>query len=153
MTFLATFLIGIVAGSRTMMAPAALAWGAWLGWIDLSPTWAAFLGSGWAVLVLSVMALGELVADQLPSTPSRKVPVQFGGRILSGAFSGAALGALAGGSVLGLIAGVVGAVAGTFGGAELRGRMAAAFGSDRPAALIEDAAAVALGLFVVAALA
>jgi uncharacterized membrane protein len=153
MTFLATFLIGIVAGSRTMMAPAALAWGAWLGWIDLAPTWAAFLGSGWAVLILSALALGELVADQLPSTPSRKVPVQFGGRILSGAFSGAALGALAGGSVLGLIAGVAGAVAGAFGGADLRGRLAAAFGSDRPAALIEDAAAVALGLFVVAVLA
>jgi uncharacterized membrane protein len=152
MTFLATFLIGIVAGSRTMMAPAAVAWGAWLGWIDLAPTWAAFR-SGWAVLILSALALGELVADQLPSTPSRKVPVQFGGRILSGAFSGAALGALAGGSVLGLIAGVAGAVAGAFGGADLRGRLAAAFGSDRPAALIEDAAAVALGLFVVAVLA
>jgi uncharacterized membrane protein len=153
MTFLATLLIGIVAGSRSMMAPAMVAWGAWLGWIDLAPTWAAFLGSGWAVLVLSALALGELVTDQLPSTPSRKVPVQFGGRLLTGGFSGAALGALAGASVLGLVGGVVGAVAGTFGGAELRGRMAAAFGSDRPAALIEDAAAVVLAAFVVAVLA
>lgn len=153
MTFLATLLIGIVAGSRSMMAPAAVAWGAWLGWIDLAPTWAAFLGSGWAVLILSALALGELVTDQLPSTPSRKVPVQFGGRLLTGGFSGAALGALAGASVLGLVGGLIGVVAGTFGGAELRGRMAAAFGSDRPAALIEDAAAVVLAAFVVAVLA
>ena len=41
-------------------------------------------------------------------------------------------------------------MAGTLGGAALRGRMAAAFGSDRPAALIEDAAAILLGLLAVA---
>ena len=50
MMLLMTLLIGIVAGSRTMTAPAAVAWGAWLGWIDLSPTWASFMGSGWAVV-------------------------------------------------------------------------------------------------------
>ena len=92
------------------------------------------------MLVLSVLALGEFVTDQLPTTPSRKVPAQFGGRVVSGAFCGAALGALAGSWPLGLVAGVVGAVAGTLGGAALRARMAAAFGSDRPAALTEDAA-------------
>ncbi len=151
MTYLMALLIGIAAGSRTMTAPAAVAWGAWLGWIDLSPTWAAFMGSGWAVLILSVLALGEYVADQLPSTPSRKVPMQFGGRIVSGAFCGAALGALAGATVFGLILGAVGAVAGTLGGAEVRGLMAAAFGSDRPAAFIEDAAAIVLALVAVVA--
>jgi len=150
MTLLVTLLIGIVAGSRTMTAPAVVAWGAWLGWIDLGPTWAAFLGSGWAVLILSVIALGELVADQLPGTPSRKVPQQFGARLISGGFSGAALGALAGNWPVGLVLGVAGAVAGTLGGAALRGRMAAAFGSDRPAALTEDALAIGLGLFAVA---
>ena len=45
------------------------------------------------------LALVELVTDQLPTTPSRKVPVQFGGRIVSGAFCGAVLGAAAGGAV------------------------------------------------------
>ena len=149
MTFLATLLIGIVAGSRSMMAPAAVAWAARLGWIDLAPTWASFMGSLWAVLLFSALALVELVTDQLPTTPSRKVPVQFGGRIVSGAFCGAALGAAAGGAVVGLVLGAAGAVAGTLGGAELRGRMAAAFGSDRPAALIEDAGAILLGLAAV----
>jgi len=44
---------------------------------------------------------------------------------------------------------VIGAVAGTLGGAALRGRLAVAFGSDRPAAFLEDAAAIALGLLAV----
>ena len=150
MTLLATLLIGLVAGSRTMTAPAAVAWADWLGWIDLSPTWASFLGSGWAVVILTLLAAGEFVADQLPTTPSRKVPMQFGGRIVSGGFSGAALGALAGAPPLGLIAGVAGAVAGTYGGAAARSRLAAVFGSDRPGAFIEDAAAILLGLVAVA---
>jgi uncharacterized membrane protein len=153
MTFLVLLLIGIVAGSRAMMAPATVAWGAWLGWIDLTPTWASFMGSGWAVLILTVLAIGELVTDQLPATPSRKVPQQFGARIVTGAFSGAVLGAVTGSTLVGVILGAIGAVIGTYGGAELRGRMAAAFGSDRPAALIEDAAAIILGLVAVAAVA
>ena len=34
-----------------------------------------------------MLALGELVTDQLPTTPSRTVPVQFGTRIVMGALS------------------------------------------------------------------
>ncbi len=78
------------------------------------------------------------------------MPVQFGGRIVSGAFCGAALGAATGATVLGLVLGAIGAVLGTLGGAELRGRMAASFGSDRPAALSEDAGAIVLALIAVA---
>ncbi|WP_210240233.1 hypothetical protein [Amaricoccus solimangrovi] len=150
MSVLLSLLIGIVAGSRAMTAPAALAWAGWLGWIDLAPTWASFLASGWAVLILSALALVEFVTDQLPTTPSRKVPPQFGARILSGGFSGAALGALAGSAIPGLLAGSLGAVLGTLGGAAVRGALASAFGSDRPAAFLEDAAAILLALAVVA---
>src|SRR5688572_11951061 len=105
MTIVLALLVGVVAGLRTATAPAAVSWAAWLGWLGLDGTWAAFLGSGWAVLILTVLALGEFVADQLPSTPSRKVPQQFGARLLSGAFAGAALGAASGGWVLCLVAG------------------------------------------------
>lgn len=149
MTLVVALLIGVVAGSRSMVAPAVVALGARLGWIDLSPTWVAFMASGWAVAVFTVLALVELVTDQLPTTPSRKVPMQFGTRIVSGGFSGAVIGALAGASAVGLVAGAAGAVAGTLGGAMLRGRLAAAFGSDGPAAVLEDAAAIALGLLAV----
>ena len=58
--------------------------------------------------------------------------MQFGARIVSGAFSGAVIGATGGCTIGGLIAGVIGAVIGTLGGAEARGRLAAAFGKDRP---------------------
>ncbi len=146
------FLIGVVAGLRTMTAPAAVAWAAWLGWIPLAGTWASFLGSPWAVLILTVLAIGELITDQLPSTPSRKVPVQFGGRIISGALSGGALGAAVGATPIGLVAGIIGAVVGTYGGAAMRARLAQSYGRDRPAALIEDAVAIIGGLIVAGAL-
>ena len=94
-----------------------------------------------------------MVTDQLPSTPSRKVPDAVRGpRSSSGALSGATIGVSAGSWIIGLIAGVIGAVIGTFSGAEIRARMAAAFGRDQPAAFIEDAGAIILELIVVWAL-
>jgi uncharacterized membrane protein len=98
--------------------------------------------------MLTVLAAIELVTDQLPTTPSRTVPVQFGTRIVTGGLSGAAVGAARGALAVGLAAGVIGAVIGTLGGRAFRGRLAAAFGSDRPAALIEDAVAIG-GAFLV----
>ena len=46
-------------------------------------------------------------------------------------------------------AAIVGAVIGTLGGRRLRGKMAAAFGNDHPAAFVEDALAIALAVAVV----
>src|SRR5438132_10608369 len=91
--YLLALLIGIVAGLRAMTAPAMVCWAAHLGWLDLSGTWLAMLGYVWERWMLTLFALGELVTDQLPSTPSRTVPVQFGTRIVTGAISGAAIGA------------------------------------------------------------
>jgi uncharacterized membrane protein len=149
---LAAVLIGFVAGLRAMTAPAAVSWGAHLGWIDLSSSWLAFLGYAWTPYVFTALALIEFVTDQLPSTPSRKVPPQFGARIVMGALAGAALGAAGGSLVVGLIAGIVGAVAGTLGGAAARARLAAAFGRDLPAALLEDLVAIALAAVAVGVL-
>ncbi len=150
--YLLALLIGIIAGLRTMTAPAAVAWATYLGRLDLSGTWLAFLGNVWVRWILTALALVELVVDQLPSTASRKVPVQFGARILTGALSGACIGAASGSWVVGLLVGAIGAVVGTLGGSAFRARLAAAFGSDRPAAFIEDAVAVGGALLIVAAL-
>jgi uncharacterized membrane protein len=140
--YLLALLLGVVAGLRTMTPPAMVAWAAHLGWLDLAGTGLAFLANIWSRVILSLAAAAELVADQLPSTPSRTVPVQFGARIVSGAFCGAAIG-LANKALPGcVIAGVIGAVIGTLGGRAARGRLAAAFGSDRPAAFLEDAVAI-----------
>lgn len=80
------------------------------------------------------------------------MPVQFGARIATGALSGAAIGATGGAMVGGLLAGIVGAVIGTLGGRAFRARLAAAFGSDRPAAFIEDAVAIVGALLIGVAL-
>jgi uncharacterized membrane protein len=151
MLYLLALLIGVVAGLRAMTAPAAVAWGAYLGWLPLSGTWAGFMGHWVAVAIFSQLALAELVTDQLPSTPSRKVPQQFGTRLVSGAFTGAIIGTVGGAMIAGLVAGVVGGAIGTYGGAEVRARLAGAFGRDLPAALIEDAVAILLALWVVSA--
>lgn len=152
MLYLAALLIGIIAGLRAMTAPAVTSWGAYLGWLKLAGTPLAFMGHIVAVALFTLAALGELVTDQLPKTPSRKVPVQFGTRIVTGALSGAAIGASGGALVAGLVAGAVGAVIGTLGGAEARARLAKAFGKDPPAAILEDVVAVGGGLLVVALL-
>ena len=135
-----------------MTAPAAVSWAAWLGWIDLSQSWLAVLGYSWTPWIFSLIAIAELVNDKLPNTPSRKVPPQFAARVIMGGLAGAALGAAGGNLAVGLIAGIVGAVVGTYGGAAVRGRLAAGFGRDLPAALIEDAVAVIGGLLIVWAL-
>ncbi|MER9183985.1 DUF4126 domain-containing protein [Mesorhizobium sp. M0767] len=153
MLYIFALLIGIVAGLRAMTAPAAVAWGAWLGWLPVADTWASFMGHWIAVGIFTILAIAELVTDQLPSAPSRKVPQQFGTRIVLGAFTGAVIGATGGAIIGGLIAGAVGAVIGTLCGAEARKRLAAAFGKDPPAAFIEDAVAIVGGLLIVAAVA
>src|SRR5262252_6095150 len=98
--YLLAFLIGGVAGLRSMTAPALVSWAVHLGRLDLRHTWLAFLGNAWTPWILTLLALGELVADQFPSTPSRTAPLGFAARIITGAVSGAAVGT-AGGTMAG----------------------------------------------------
>src|SRR5580693_2915113 len=67
-------LAGIVAGSRTFTAPAAVSWAARLGYLNLDGSWLAFMGYAWTPWIFTLLAIVEMVGDQLPSTPSRKVP-------------------------------------------------------------------------------
>jgi uncharacterized membrane protein len=135
-------LIGIIAGLRSMTAPAVVSWAARLGWIHLNSSWLAFLRYSWTPWILSIAALGELIADKLPSTPSRKMPPSFAFRIVSGAISGAAIGISHSSLLIGLLGGAIGAVIGTLGGASARSALAKMFGKDLPAALLEDAIAI-----------
>jgi uncharacterized membrane protein len=152
MFYLLSLLIGIVAGLRAMIAPAAISWAAHLGWLKLDGTFLAFLGFTWTPWILTVLAVGELITDQLPATPSRTVPVQFGTRILSGAMTGAAIGVAGGSLVVGALLGAVGAVIGTLGGSAARGALARKFGNDHPAALIEDVVAIGAAFLIAKAL-
>jgi len=152
LTIVLAFFIGVVAGSRTMTAPAAVSWAARLGRLPLESTSLAFLGYAYTPWILTAMALVEFVTDQLPTTPSRTVPVHFGARLVSGGLTGAAIGAGAGMLAAGLIAGVIGAVVGTLGGRAFRGWLATAFGNDHPAAFIEDALAIGGAVLIIAVL-
>jgi hypothetical protein len=54
-----------------MTSPAAVSWAAHLGWLHLKNTPLAFLGFAATPYILSVLAIGELINDKLPKTPSR----------------------------------------------------------------------------------
>ncbi|MFB9123980.1 hypothetical protein ACFFYR_12470 [Paraburkholderia dipogonis] len=47
-----------------------------------------FLGFTAAPIIFTVLAIVELIIGQLPRTPSRTVPMQFGARLVLGGFSG-----------------------------------------------------------------
>jgi uncharacterized membrane protein len=144
------FLIGAVAGLRSLTAPAAVSWAARLGWLPLGGTSLAFLGFAATPYILTVLAVGELVNDKLPRTPSRKAPAPFIARVLTGALCGAALGVASHVLLGGLVAGALGAVVGTLGGFEFRSRLVSAFGgNDLPVALLEDVVAIGGALWIV----
>ncbi len=145
-------LVGIVAGLRAMTAPAGMSWAAYFGWLPLQNTYLSFLGFAATPYLLTALAIAELISDQLPKTPSRKTPVQFGSRLVTGGLCGAAVGMSGGVMIYGLAAGLVGAVIGTFAGAAVRMRLAKALGRDLPAALVEDVVAVGGVTLIVAAL-
>jgi uncharacterized membrane protein len=157
--FLPSFTLGLIAGLRSMTAPAAAARGVRDGVFRVSGSPVEFMGYRYSPAIFALLAAGELVTDKLPITPSRKTPPQFFGRILSGALVGATaagLGATAGSGssnvASGVAAGAAGAVAGTLGGAALRGKLASAFGKDLPAALLEDALAIGISVLLLTTL-
>jgi uncharacterized membrane protein len=127
-----------------------VAWGGFLGWIDLHGTWASWVANIITAIVLTVLAVGELVNDKLPKTPARTAPPIFAVRIITGGFAGAVLGAWPHWTFTALGAGVIGAVLGTLGGYQVRKRLAAAAGRDLPIALLEDAVAILGGFAIVA---
>jgi uncharacterized membrane protein len=126
-------LIGVIAGLRALTAPAVVAWGAALGWIDVEGKWSEWMAHPITLTVLTIFLVIELVTDQLPKTPSRKTAPQFVTRLVMGAFAGAVIGSGTHHTFIGLGAGMIGAVLGTLGGAEARKRLVDANGGhDRP---------------------
>ena len=128
-----------------------IAWCAGAGLIDLSGHWVDFLGSRVAVIVLTVLALAELVTDKLPQTPSRTRPFGLAARFVFGGLSGAALMTAVGGpTVMGAVLGAIGGVAGGYLGYFARvGLVRALKSGDLPVALLEDAVAILAALLIV----
>lgn len=143
------FGIGFVAGLRSFTAPAVVAWSAHLRWISLQASPLAFMASKWAVIVFSVLAVIELVLDQLPNTPPRTGAVGLSARIITGALTGACI-AVASFNTLwvGALCGAIGAIVGAFGGYKVRtGLVRVLRVPDFVIAIPEDVVAIALGLY------
>jgi uncharacterized membrane protein len=141
--------IGIVAGLRSLTAPAVVAWGAHLSWLNLQGSPLAFIGSTAAVAILSVLAIGELIADKLPMIPKRTAPAPLMARVVTGGLCGACLCAAVGKSLLaGTLLGGIGGIVGAFLGYGIRRRLDLHI-KDLVVAVCEDLVAVGLALFLV----
>jgi len=148
---LLAFLIGCVCGLRSMTGPAIVCWGAHLNWLQLDGSKLAFLHNQISLVVFTLLAIGELVADKLPFIPSRTQPGPLVVRILFGATCGVALAFTAGGAWLpcGVLGGL-GGVAGAFAGYNARRWLTVGRGlPDFLIALIEDIVAIGGGLLIV----
>jgi len=150
-TLLFCFLIGCAVGLRSLTAPAAICWGAHLGWLHFGGTKLAFIGHRATLILFTLLALVELVSDKLPKTPARTKGLGLIARILFGAFCGAALAVSAGGNILlAAVIGIAGALAGTFGGYNLRHALVVKTHlPDFAVALAEDAVAIVGSLLIV----
>ena len=153
-TFLFAAGIGFVAGLRTFLAPAAVAWAVRLGWLNLHGSPFAFMESNLALAGLTIGALGELVADLVPSIPKRTAVAPLLARLLSGAFCGACLCASANRSLpIGAVLGAAGAIIGAFSGYQIRRWLVTNLHiKDVFIALSEDVVALILAIFLVAQL-
>jgi uncharacterized membrane protein len=144
------FLIGVVAGLRALTAPATVAWAAHRGWLNLLHSPLSLMGTTAAVVLFVLLALIEMVADQLPGTPSRTKAPGLISRIIFGGLSGACIAGSAGQFIgLGIALGVTGGVAGAFAGYEVRTRLVKALQvPDFVVATLEDLVAIGGGLWI-----
>jgi len=144
------FLLGCVAGLRSLSAPALVCWAAHLGWLPLGNTKLAVMSHPAALIIFSVLALLELVADKLPTTPARTKAIGLSARVVLGGLSGAAVGTSAGmDPFIGAAAASVGALAGAFAGYNVRRTVVLrGYLADFPAALTEDMLAIVGGLLL-----
>lgn len=143
--------IGIVAGLRSLTAPAVVSWAAHLGGLNLHGSLLAFMGSTIAVAIFSLLGIGELIADKLPTTPKRTAPAPLLARVITGGLCGACLCAAIGESLfVCAFLGGTGGLVGAFLGYEIRGRLVNNLHiKDFFVAICEDLVALALAFFIV----
>ena len=143
--------LGFTAGLRSLSPPAVVAWAAYLGWLNLSHSPLAFMGSTTAVVIFSILAVVELITDLLPQTPKRTAAAPLIARILIGALCGASLcGAGNQPLIIGTILGAVGGLIGAFAGYKIRIELVSALNiKDIFIALVEDLVTIGLACFFV----
>ena len=148
-TLVRGFTLGVVAGLRSVLAPALLA-------RAISTEGPDIADGGWVLdvlahrrvaLVLGLGTLPEFVIDKLPAAKSRLLPPLLAARVISGGTTAAIHSLAEGGrSDQGAVVGSLGAVVGSVAGYCWRTRMP---GPPLLLALVEDAVALALGFWSV----
>jgi uncharacterized membrane protein len=147
MNYLLIAALGGCTGLRTLTPIAVLCWFAYRNVLHFSG-WRSFTASLVAVVIFSLLALGEYIGDKLPSTPSRTAPIGLIGRSLLAAFVALLLAQpLVLKPALAIAVGIVGAIAGAFAGWFMRIRTVAALKSrDWPVAIAEDCITIGLSI-------
>jgi uncharacterized membrane protein len=136
--------LGVVAGLRSMTAPAALTLAASRGMLRRGGS-ANLLRRPRAFTVAAAMALGEMIFDKTSIAPDRTMAPSLAWRIGSGALVGGTLYASKRKPVAwGAVAGGLGALAGTYAGFYLRRKVAQKVPATL-AAIGEDALAIGSG--------
>jgi len=145
-----SFLIGCVAGLRSLTAPAIVCWAVDFGWLQPPHAALAFLNHPVTLTIITLLALVELVADKLPKTPARTAPIGLIARVVLGGACGAVVAIVKGVSpTLAAITASVGAVLAAFAGYNIRHVLVSRFGlPDFAVALAEDVMAIAGGCLI-----
>jgi uncharacterized membrane protein len=152
--FFGAVTIGVASGLRTFTPIALLSWVAIWGWVPLAGSRLAFLGTFPGALIVSFLALGELVGDKLPITPSRLAAGPLGARVVTASLAAAALSIGAGEPwILGIICGALGSLGGAYAGFHARHALVRRFRiRDWIIAVAEDLVTIGLVLLVLALL-
>ena len=101
---LAIPLLGLTTGLRSMTPMAVICWFAYLGYLPVDGTWAWWTARLWAAVIITVLAVAELVVDKLPRCPNRTSPGPLFWRLILGGMAGSiAATAMAGPGVEGVL--------------------------------------------------
>lgn len=143
-------LLGAAAGMRTFTPMAVVCWFAYLGYLPVDGTWAFWVAKLVTAVVFTVLAVGELIGDKLPSMMDRTSLGPLLARlVVGGLVGGIVAAALNGAEFEGVVLGVGGALVGAFGGYLIRKEIVErSDGKDWPVAVAEDL--VTLGFAIVA---
>jgi uncharacterized membrane protein len=143
-------LLGGLTGLRTFTPLAVLCWFAYVGHLDVEDTWGGWSAKLTVAVIVTILAVGELIGDKLPGVPNRTALLPLIARVCVGGLVGSLAATGLHGSVIeGALLGSISAFAGTFVGFHLRRYMVVENDvQDVWVALAEDA--LAIGLAVIA---
>ena len=118
---LAIPLLGVTTGLRSMTPMALICWYAHFGYLPVDGTWAAWTAHLWVAVLLTVLAVAELIGDKLPRAGNRTAPGPLFFRLIMAGMAGSiAAGGLNEPGLEGVLLCVLGALLGAFGGFMLR---------------------------------